>query len=305
MPLQSHCLRPAEARPEGTVKRVSSVLMTGQLGHFSLVELLQLLAGRERSGLLTVDHPKDEARLWLKDGDIVHAEFAGRTGRNAIYGLLADEQGSYRFTDDVTAPRRSIDVSSEELLLDAIRRTDASRGRSRNLRETYIGDAVPTVQLSDGFDSSLELKPEEVNFLRFVDGRRSVNEIADLAELTLLEVRQIISQLLHIGALKVTEHRPRTARLVCRLDSSGLGPGEAGIDRAILASWKSALGYRPERVACRSRRGRVMVFAAVPQRKLGPFILLSRDTLLQNDLAADAPLLVKPVPRRPVRPLDS
>src|SRR5690625_7219282 len=158
--------------------------MTGQLGHFSLVELLQLLSGAELISLLTADNPKDEARLWLKVGYIVHAEFDGRTGRNAIYGLLADEQGSYRFTDDVTAPRRSIEVSSEELLLDAIRRTDASRGRSRNLRETYIGDAVPTVQLSDGFDSALELKPEEVDFLRFVGGRRSVSELADRARPT-------------------------------------------------------------------------------------------------------------------------
>src|SRR5690606_24882331 len=119
--------------------------MTGQLGLFSLVDLLQLLASKKRSGLLAVEHPRGQGRLFLKGGDVVHAEFDSHTGRNAVYALLADEQGSYEFTDEIQAPRRSIDVSSEDLLLDAIRRTDASRGRTRSLRETYIGDAVPAL----------------------------------------------------------------------------------------------------------------------------------------------------------------
>lgn len=279
--------------------------MTGQLGLFGLVELLQLLASENRTGNLKVDHPRGEGNLWLHDGDIHHAEFDDHTGRNAVYALLADEQGAFSFTDDVLAPRRSIDVGIQDLLLDAIRRTDATRGRSRNIRETYIGDAVPAVALNDTLPEDVVLKPEDVNFLRYVDGRRSVNEVADLAGLTLPEVRQIISRLLHLGALKVAERRPRTARLVCKLERHGLGLGEAGVDSAILASWKKALGYTPERVACRTRDGKVRIFPARPVRKAGPFILLSRDTLLQNNLATETAMLVKPVPRRPVKPIDS
>lgn len=279
--------------------------MTGQLGLFSLVDLLQLLASQDRSGLLTVDHPKGSGRLWLKEGDVFHAEFDGSTGRNAVYALLADERGSYEFAEGPEPPRRSIDVGIEDLLLDAIRRTDAIRGRTRSLRETYIGDAVPAVALNDEVASDVVLKPEEVNFLRFVDGRRSVNEVADMANLTLLEVRQIISRLFHLGALQVAERRPRTARLVCKLDRSGLELGEAGVDSAILHSWKKALGYQPERVACRLREGKVLVFPARPIKKAGPFIMLSRDTLLRSNLATDTPMLVKPVPRRPVKPVDS
>lgn len=279
--------------------------MTGQLGLFSLVDLLQVLASQERSGLLSIDHPRGQGRLWLKNGDVLHAEFDGNTGRNAVYALLADEQGSYAFTDGGEAPRRSIDVGVEDLLLDAIRRTDATRGRSRSLRETYIGDAVPSVAINEDAVDNVVLSAEEVNFLRFVDGRRSLNEVADMANLTLLEVRQIISRLLHLGALKVAERRPRTARLVAKLDRTGLELGVAGIDSAILSSWKKALGYTPEKVACRLREGRVLVFPASPVRKSGPFIMLSRDTLLRNNLATDTAMLVKPVPRRPVKPIDS
>lgn len=279
--------------------------MTGQLGLFSLVDLLQVLASQERSGLLSIDHPRGQGRLWLKNGDVLHAEFDGNTGRNAVYALLADEQGSYAFTDGGEAPRRSIDVGVEDLLLDAIRRTDATRGRSRSLRETYIGDAVPSVAINEDAVDNVVLSAEEINFLRFVDGRRSLNEVADMANLTLLEVRQIISRLLHLGALKVAERRPRTARLVAKLDRTGLELGVAGIDSAILSSWKKALGYTPEKVACRLREGRVLVFPASPVRKSGPFIMLSRDTLLRNNLATDTAMLVKPVPRRPVKPIDS
>ena len=273
--------------------------MTGQLGVFSLVELLQLLASQDRTGSLAISHPRGEGQLWIHNGDIHHAEFDGLTGRNAVYALLADEQGDFDFRDDVQPPRRSIDVGIQDLLL------DASRGRSRNLRETYIGDAVPAVVLNEEQPADVILKADDVNFLRFVDGRRSVTEVADLAGLTLSEVRQIISRLLQLGALKVAERRPRTARLVCKLERDGLEFGEAGVDSAILASWKKALGYMPERVASRTRDGKVRIFPAKSVRKAGPFILLSRDTLLQNNLATETAMLVKPVPRRPVKPIDS
>lgn len=279
--------------------------MTGQFELFSLMELLQHLASHERTGKLRIDHPRGEGNVWFEAGEIHHAEFDGHTGRNAVYGLLADEQGSFEFIDDVPVPERSIDSAVEDLLLDAIRRTDAGRGRSRSLRETYIGDAIPAVEVQEQLPADVVLSPEEIRFLRYVDGRRSVTRVAEKAGLSLPEARQIISSLVHQGAVKVAERRPRTARLVSQLQRDGLDFGEAGIDSAILSSWHKALGYRPERIACRTRDGLVRVFPVRSVRKAGPFIQLSRDTLLSNNLATDTAMLVKPVPRRPVKPIDS
>ncbi len=276
--------------------------MTGVLGLLTLVDLLQLLVSGKRSGRLDVDHPDGPASIWLDEGRITHAEFDAHTGRNALYALMADERGTYAFNEGAVAPRESIRDGVEQLLLDAIRRTDATRTKSRDIRDTYIGDGVPTVIVNEDVASDLVLQPDELAFLRYADGRRSVNEVADLAELNMMTVRQVISRLLHLGALKVAQRRPRTARLVTRLARSGLPFGVAGIDPAILASWRGALGYRPERIACRAEDGAVSVHAVSAVKKAGPLIYFSRDTLLKGNFSSDTAMLVKPVPRRPVKP---
>src|SRR5690554_7919635 len=107
--------------------------MTGQLGLLSLVDLFQLLVSGNRSGRLLVAHPSGAANVWFAQGRINHAEFDGHSGKNAVFALLADERGTYEFLDGEQAPRTSINDAVQELLLDAIRRTDASRsGKPRS-----------------------------------------------------------------------------------------------------------------------------------------------------------------------------
>ncbi len=262
----------------------------------SLVDVLQMLAQGGRTGRLALDHPKGQASVWLQDGGIVHAEFDGHGGKNALFALLADESGTYAFDDGERAPRRSIRDAVDELLLDAIRRTDQVRGRTRSVKDTYIGDAVPAVVVDPSVSDSLELQPEELAFLRYVDGKRSVGEAAAMASLDPLAVRHVISRLLHVGALKVRQRRPRTARLVTRLDqTSSLPLGTAGVDQSILKNWEQALGYVPREIMCRGHDSKVHRFPVRGQRKIGPFLQLSRDTLLRNNLAADTAMLVRPV----------
>jgi hypothetical protein len=270
--------------------------MTGTLDLLSLVDLFQLLVPERRSGKLRIDHPRGEARVFLEGGRIVHAEFDNLTGRSALSALFADGKGSYEFSEGVGSPRVSIRDSSDSLLLDMIELADSSR---RNVRETYLGDAVPAVIATGNTAGELVLQPDALAFLRHVDGRRSVHQVADRAELTPAEARQVISHLLHLGVLRVAERRPRTARLVTKAARQTLELGMAGVDPAILQAWKGALGYTPRQVACRTKGGWTGVFAVSSRSRSGPFIYLSRDTLLRNDLSAEQAMLVKPLPHRP------
>lgn len=272
--------------------------MVGTLDMLSLVDLFQLLVPTGRSGRLLVDHPSGEAAVFLSEGRIVHAEFANLTGRNALATLFADGRGNYRFTDGMIAPRVSINESAESLLLDMIRLAERS---SRDVLETYMGDAVPSVTINREVADQLVLSADALAFLRHVDGKRPVNEVASLAELTSTEARQIISQLLYENVLSIAERRPRTARLVARVKRDHLDAGTVVIDQAILASWESALGYQPDGVACRTASSWSGTFAVTSQRGAGPYVYFARDTLLRENLAADTAMLVKPVPRRSKR----
>ncbi len=268
--------------------------MTGTLGLFSLVDLFQLLAAASRTGRLAVDHPQGNARVYFDKGQVVHAEFAQLVGEEAVYALFADEQGSFEFTVGLPAPKITVKVGTENLVLEAIRRLDEAR---REDDEVAL-NAVPVFPRNAPNAGSLTLQAQEVLVLRLVDGQRSVGRIAEEAAIDPQEVKTVIGRLVKIGALQLKARKPRTARLVTRLAEDHLPGGAVGVDVNILNNWERVIGFAPNRVACRRPDGRVDIFKVCRVEGAGPFILFSRDNLFRADLAANVALLVRPVPRQ-------
>ncbi|HEX7022414.1 MAG TPA: DUF4388 domain-containing protein [Trueperaceae bacterium] len=267
--------------------------MTGTLGLFSLVDLFQLLASSSRSGRLVVDHPAGQARVYFDKGRVVHAEFARLLGEEAVIALFQDERGSFEFSLGLPAPRATIETSTENLLLEAIRRVDEAK-RDLPSKTTTTDDSVPIFAENAPDIGNLTLHAHEVLILRLVDGQRDMRTIAAETGLDVGQVIEVVSRLTKVGALTVRGKKPRLARLVTQLTRDPLPPGVAGVDRAILQSWERATGENPKRIACRRPNGKVDVFKVAPMAEVGPYILFSRDTLFRSNLAANIALLVKP-----------
>lgn len=269
--------------------------MTGTLGLFSLVDLFQLLSASQRSGRLGIDHPAGLARVYFEKGQVVHAEFGDRRGVEAVYALFADERGGFEFKLGIPAPQTSIEGSTENIVLEAIRRLDEAR---RDGAPSVARDAVP--QLDTAYDRAAELALDDLErtVLEYANGQRNVTRIALDAGLDPDRVLAAVERLVRVGVLKMRQRRARTARLVTRLSDDALASGAAGVDPGILTTWERAVGAPTERIACRREDGTVLVFEAVAVQGAGPYLLFSRDTLFRADLAANEALLVRPVPRR-------
>lgn len=268
--------------------------MTGTLGLFSLVDLFQLLTAAARTGRLVIDHPQGIARVYFDKGKIVHAEFGGFRAEEAVYALFADERGAFEFTLGLPAPAVTIRAGTENLLLEAIRRVDEARREQPGATSTLADDVVPVLNEQAFRAGRITFKAEEVALLRLVDGRQDVRQIADSAGMPLSEVRQVITRLLQVGALTISNRKPRVARLVTRLSSKPIAPGTAGVDSNILASWARVLGYLPTRITCKRPNGKIENFEVTSIEEAGPFIMFSRDTLFARDLSVNTALLVKP-----------
>ncbi len=264
--------------------------MTGTLGLFSLVDLFQLLASSSRTGRLAVEHPSGKARVYFDKGRVVHAEFNNLIGEEAVYALFADERGSFEFQIGLPAPEESVSTSTENLMLEAIRRLD------ENLRDssTVPDDAVVMIADSVSVTDPLNLQAMEVALLRHIDGHLSVSQLADQAEIDIAEVKRLVDRLVKSGVLKLREKKARTARLVVQLSRQELSLGTVGIDPSIIGSWEKTLGRAVDNVACRREDGQVFSFRIVPVQQAGPHILFSRVTMAKAGLSVNAPLLVKP-----------
>lgn len=275
--------------------------MNGRLGFTSLEEVLRALNAERRTGELTVSHPHGPARVWLQGGEPVHAEFRTLSGTAALNALLSDQNGDYSFEAGQPGRRRSMRRPLDNLLADALLLTSERPG----LQESYIGSAVPVLSIAAGTGGKLRLSPAEIDVLRFVDGQRTVTQIAEAAGLDEYLLPELLGGLRRRGLLDIMNRRPRTARLVCRLGGRGLSVSEAGVDDGIVRSWTRALGRSPGQVACLSEDGRTFVLRLKPQEAAGPYISLARDNLLRCGLAVDSALLVKPVtPETPFRTVE-
>lgn len=268
--------------------------VTGTLGLFSLVDLFQLLTASKRTGRLVVDHPSGIARVYFDKGAIVHAEFGELTGENAVYALFLDEQGAFEFRLGLPAPARTVETSTENLILEAIRRLDEGRRDETDSAAPVDDEVVPSFASDAAEAGNLTLQLSEIQVLRHVDGKRNVRQLAQAAGVDVASARRIVGRLLRIGALTAQTQRPRVARLVAQLASGALGAGQVGIDETILANWQRVIGKVPEWVACKRPSGRVDLYRAEAIPEAGPYILFSRDTLLATDLSVDTTLLVKP-----------
>lgn len=270
--------------------------MTGTLGLFSLVDLFQLLASSARTGRLSVRHPQASAKVYFYEGKVVHALFGEIVGVDAVYALFADEQGSFEFTVGLPAPETTIGTSTENLILEAIRRLDEARHAEAPEEPKVARDAV--VALGEAEAAELTLQPDEWTVLSVVNGSRNIAQIALEVGFEPERVMEIVGRLLMVGALKLSGKRARTARLVTRLADARFPSGAAGLDPGILTTWERTIGYPPTQVLCRLPSGRVSVFAAEPVAGAGPYVHFSRDTLMHGGLAVDVTLLVRPAPPR-------
>lgn len=267
--------------------------MTGTLGLFSLLDLIQLLSSSSRTGCLNVKHPTNEVEFYFQNGKLVHAIFGNLRGEEAVIALFKDEQGAFEFLVGVKTPETSITKSTENLLLIAIRAADDN---NKSTKTTQISETAVPVFAKDAPDvGNLTLYAQEVSILRLIDSKTSVSNIAQVAGLSIDEVQKIIARLMRIGALSLRNKKPRVARLVTQLSKIILPTNSVGIDKNIMYRWQKVLNYLPIQVACKQATGNVMVFQAEVVGDIGPYIWMSQDTFFKNSLSANMTLLVRPV----------
>lgn len=101
--------------------------VAGSLAHLPLGSLLQVLSLEHRSGVLDVRVPQLNARILLRDGEVVAARPRGGEepcGTECVYALLRAHDGRFLFTEARVEVPRQIHKATMSLLLESARRLD-------------------------------------------------------------------------------------------------------------------------------------------------------------------------------------
>ncbi len=102
-------------------------LLRGDLSQIPVAALLQMLAEEAMTGSVAILSGESAARVWLEGGRLVHARTEIAEGIAAAVRICGIRQGRFLCADAVEPPKRTMDMSATELLLEASRRADESK----------------------------------------------------------------------------------------------------------------------------------------------------------------------------------
>jgi hypothetical protein len=91
-----------------------------------LPDVLQVLSRTRKTGLLKVSSAGYVGEIQFGNGSIYNAAYRHLRGENAVYSLLALADGEFSLDPSFTPSSRAIQLSTEQLLLEGMRRMDES-----------------------------------------------------------------------------------------------------------------------------------------------------------------------------------
>lgn len=133
-----------------TVRRIlaqkGEAIVHGNLRSMSLPSIVQINCTEHNRARLRIRHSGEEGHIFFADGEVVHAAVGSRVGEEAVYAMLAWEDGDFDLEMDVSAPRRTITTGWSGLLLEGMRRLDESTVGLEELQEVEKEGVTDMIQ---------------------------------------------------------------------------------------------------------------------------------------------------------------
>ncbi|MEZ4360971.1 MAG: DUF4388 domain-containing protein [Kofleriaceae bacterium] len=128
--------------------RFGAVQLGGDLGSFSLTDVLTLLDLAKHTGRLEIASSREPGVIELVDGQILHAELGRLQGIEALAVILRVARGWFRVQRAEPTPRRTIEGTTTQSMLDATV-LDANQRRTPSMRIRTLEElGVSKAQLS-------------------------------------------------------------------------------------------------------------------------------------------------------------
>ena len=186
-------------------RRDQRTKFTGQLSDMAVVDLIQTIEISRKSGVI---HFKGlsgrRAAIYFRGGKVIDAELGRLEGADAVYRLLVWSDGEFEVEFKNVRRKDVIDLSSQGLLMEGMRRLDEW---GRMLEQLPPLDAVFEVDYQELATRLTEI-PDEVNgVLRLFDGKRSLEDVVDDASLGDLETLNMVSKLYFEGLIYDTQRK--------------------------------------------------------------------------------------------------
>lgn len=164
--------------------------ITGSLAEISLPDLLQMLEGCRKTGVLVLKKgSSDFGSIYFSDGRAIDAKYKRWEGENAFYRLLKWVDGSFRFSPQLEVDRpENIRDTVQGMLMEAMKRLDE---QEKLLPSLPPGNLVLCLR---PFNSkTINLNPAYPRLMALFDGQRTMASCVEELDMDTEALELIIS----------------------------------------------------------------------------------------------------------------
>lgn len=179
-------------------------VLSGSLEQLPLIDILKMLSSGKRTGRLDLSQIGNSGEIYLKEGSLVHAATANQIAERAVYTMMAWMDGEFSFAAGAEAPEESIELATEQILLEAARKME----EWKDIKQMIPSSEVVFMMSPSGSPETVSLQPTEWQVLAQVNGRRSVEDLARILNKNEYEVAKILYSLTKAGLLEIGEKSP-------------------------------------------------------------------------------------------------
>ena len=171
----------------------------GDLGDFSVVDILQTLEEGEKTGALRLESGDERITIYFENGRPVDASSGSISAEEAVYRALSWDEGSYtlKYLPTVRRPR-TIEGSFNDLVVEGLQRSEQMDQLVKDLGSFKTVMKVDYSRISEMTDN---MPPEVDEIVGLIDGRRNVRSVVCDSSLGDLESLQVIKRLSDTGVL--------------------------------------------------------------------------------------------------------
>jgi len=184
-------------------RRDARTKFSGTLADMAVVDLIQTFEISRKSGVIHFYASESKrAAIYFRGGKVIDAELGRLQREEAVYRLLIWTDGEFQVEFKNIRRKDVIDLSSQGLLMEGMRRLDEW---GRLLEQLPPLETVFEIDYKELAERLAEI-PDEVNgMLRLFDGRRTLMQVLDDSEFSDLEALNIISKLYFEGLVFETK----------------------------------------------------------------------------------------------------
>jgi hypothetical protein len=170
--------------------------LQGSLTELSLPDVIQLVSVSGKTGAFHISRNGEKGKIFLRKGQIVHAEVGSLRAEHAVYEMATWSEGQFAFNAGEEPAETTIQASNASLMMEAARRFDEWRVLARKIPSL---DVVPYFPPRPQGQDQVTLSPQEWVLVTRIDGARSIEEIASGLQWGAFDVSKLLFGLITSG----------------------------------------------------------------------------------------------------------